>query len=114
MKSVSKERLESLIHEKLSLIIEKEMNDNALHRITITDVVLSGDERIAVVYYDTFVSKENAESVQRKLDKLSGYIRNRLGKTIKIRRLPDISFKRDDRMEMEERIEQIIRGDKDG
>ena len=108
MKSVSRERLESIIHEKLALIIEKEMNDNALHRISITGVQLSGDERTAKVFYDAYGDENIKDSVRMKLGKLEGYIRNRLGKTLKIRRLPKIIFERDTRMEMEERIEKII------
>jgi len=114
MKTVSKERLQSLIQEKLALIIEKEMNDNALHRISITDVILSGDERTAKVYYDMYGDESAMEAVHIKLEKLKGYIRNKLGKTMKIRRLPDIIFERDTRMEMEEKIEKIIHGDDNG
>lgn len=103
-----------MIREKLALIIEKEMNDNALHRISITNVVLSGDERTAKVYYDMYGNESVIESVHEKLEKLEGYIRKRLGKTMKIRRLPNIIFERDTGMEMEERIEKIIHGDGNG
>ncbi|MCK4544687.1 30S ribosome-binding factor RbfA [candidate division WOR-3 bacterium] len=113
MKNVTKGRIEELIREKLAFIFEREINDRDLKFFSITEVLLSKDGNRADIYYDIYIQESNQEEIKRKLDKISGYLRKRIGNVIKIRKAPSFTFILDKRVEMEENIENILKKDKD-
>lgn len=113
MRNVTKGRMEELIREKLAFIFEREINDRDLKFFSITEVLLSKDRNRADIYYDIYIQENNREEIKRKLDKMSGYLRKRIGNVIKIRKVPSLVFILDKRVEMEENIENILKKDKD-
>ncbi len=113
MRNITKGRIEELIREKLAFIFEREINDRDLNLFSITEVLLSKDGNRADIYYDIYIQDSNQEEIKMKLNKMSGYLRKRIGNVIRIRKVPSFTFILDKRVEMEENIENILNKDKD-
>ncbi|MBE19570.1 MAG: 30S ribosome-binding factor RbfA [Gammaproteobacteria bacterium] len=91
------DRLSDLLRSEISLILRDEVKDPRLEGLTIIKVDLSKDIKKAYVFFSTlnsFNDKEFSE-IEDGLQKAKGFIRSALGRRIKIKRLPELSFERD-------------------
>ena len=102
------EKVEHLIKEEISLIFLRELQDSSLGLITITNVKLSPDLRVAKVYISVF-EKEKREFVLEKISSVTGYIRSELASKIRIRFIPELRFYIDDTLDYVEKIENLIK-----
>ncbi|MCK4523452.1 30S ribosome-binding factor RbfA [candidate division WOR-3 bacterium] len=100
-----KKRMESEMMKHIAIIINR-MNDSHLRFITITDVVLSGDTRIATVY---FTYGENRSIKVKAVENASGYIRTELAKRVKFKFMPKLVFKKDPGYSKGKDIEELFR-----
>ena len=91
------DRLSDLLRSEISLIVRDEVKDPRLEGLTIIKVDLSKDIKKAYVFFSTLNSFNDAEfsEVEDGLKKAKGFIRSALGKRIKIKRIPELSFERD-------------------
>ena len=91
------DRLSDLLRSEISLILRDEVKDPRLEGLTIIKVDLSKDIKNAYVFFsplNSFNDKEFSE-IEDGLQKAKGFIRSALGRRIKIKRLPELSFERD-------------------
>ncbi len=102
------DKVESLIKEEISLIFLYKLQDPALGFITITNVKLSPDLRIAKVYISV-LDKEKRAEVLKKVEGTKGFIRSELASRIKIKFIPDLKFFIDDTLDYVEKIEGLIK-----
>ena len=102
------EKVEHLIKEEISLIFLRKLQDPAFGLLTITNVKLSSDLRIAKVYISVF-EKEKREFVLEKISSVTGYIRSELASKIRIRFIPELRFYIDDTLDYVEKIENLIK-----
>ncbi len=102
------EKVEHLIKEEISLIFLRKLQDSSLGLITITNVKLSPDLRVAKVYISVF-EKEKREFVLEKISSVTGYIRSELASKIRIRFIPELRFYIDDTLDYVEKIENLIK-----
>jgi ribosome-binding factor A len=102
------EKVESLIKEEISLIFLRKLQDPAFGFLTVTNVKLSPDLRIAKVYISVF-EKEKRESSLEKVKLVSGYIRSELASKIRIKFIPELKFFIDDTLDYVEKIEGLIK-----
>jgi len=102
------DKVESLIKEEISLIFLYKIQDPSLGFVTITNVKLSPDLKIAKVYISVF-EKEKREEVLNKVIATSGYIRSELAHRIKIKFTPELKFFIDDTLDYVEKIEGLIK-----
>ena len=102
-----KERLEQDVKLALSNIINYEVkNKEVSGLISVTDVNITPDQKYATVYVSVFV--KNPEKVLEGLKSSTGFIKNSLSKKVKLRLIPDITFKIDDSMNYGARMDKII------
>ncbi|HWV44681.1 MAG TPA: 30S ribosome-binding factor RbfA, partial [Nitrospira sp.] len=66
-----------------------------VHDVTVTDVELTGDLRIAHVFVTTMETGEAERNIFAGLSKASGFVRSELGRRLSLRYLPDVIFKKD-------------------
>ncbi len=101
------------MRETLSDLLRRSVKDPRLGDVAITGVEVSEDLRHARVYYSIYGSGAGSGSAgaaaQKGLEKASGYIRRLMGRELKLRRMPEITFHRDDSLEYGERIDGILR-----
>lgn len=102
------DKVESLIKEEISLIFLYKLQDPALGFVTITNVKVSPDLRIAKVYISV-LDKERRNEVLDKVIERTGYIRSELAHRIKIKFIPELKFFIDDTLDYVEKIEGLIK-----
>jgi len=100
------ERIASLLHQEISEIIEREVKDPRLPFLTITDVVVSRDLKVALVYFSTLGDKQVALDI---LSRAKGYIRSNLAQRIRLRFIPEIEFKLDESYEQLKRLNELFK-----
>ena len=103
-----KERMQDLIREEISDIIQKEIKDPGLGFITIIDVRMTEDLKYAKVYYSVYGSDEEVENTINALRRARGFIKHILGKRIKLRYMPEVSFILDTDEERARRVDEIL------
>ena len=89
------ERLASQIQRELAGLVRHELKDPGLSMISILDVQVSKDLAHARVYFSV-LDAENAPACIEALDRASGFLQREIGKQIKSRVTPKLSFIYDD------------------
>jgi ribosome-binding factor A len=102
------DKVEHLIKEEISLIFLHRLSDLNLGFITITNVRLSPDLKIAKIYLSV-LEKEKRTLVLNKIEDKKGYIRTELAHRIRIKFIPELKFFIDDTLDYVEKIEGLIK-----
>lgn len=108
------ERIAEEIRKEVATMLFGEIHDPRIGFVTITKVQVSKDLRHAKVYYSIIGSDEEKEKTMAGLQSSSGYMRREIGKRLKLRYFPELTFKFDDSLEYASRIEKIIKEIKSG
>ena len=103
-----KEKMQDLMREEISSIIQKEIKDPGLGFITIIEVKMTEDLKFAKALYSVYGSDEERENTVVALRRAKGYIKHLIGERIKLRYTPDISFVLDTGQEKLQRINEIL------
>jgi ribosome-binding factor A len=100
------ERLSALIREEISEILLRRVKDPRISSnfIVITEVEISKDLRYARIYVSVYGSEEEKRETMKGLESAKGFIRSELGKDLRIRFIPEISFELDESLERGDRI----------
>jgi len=107
--SVRLEKISALIKEELSLIFLHKIQDPSLGFLTITDVKLTPDLKIAKVYISIY-DREKREAAMEKLNEINKFIRSQLaGKLKNLRQIPELSFYIDDTLDYVEKMENLFK-----
>ena len=98
------------IKREVNEILQKKVRDPRVQGITITDVQMLGDLSMAKVYY-TLMSKlaSEQEKAQIGLEKAKGTIKRELGYNLKMYKIPDLTFIKDESIEYGNKIDQMLR-----
>lgn len=98
------------IKREVNEIIQKRVNDPRLTAVTITDVQMLGDLSLAKVYYSILseLASDN-QKAQQGLQKAKGLIKRELGKNLKMYKIPDLTFIKDESIEYGNKIDQMLR-----
>ena len=103
------ERLEQDTKVALSEIITYEVkNPSVTGLISVTDVKITPDQKYAKVYVSIF-GKCNKNKVLEALKKATGFIKMELGKRVRMKNMPDITFELDDSMEYGAHMDKVIK-----
>lgn len=102
------DKVEHLIKEEISLIFLHKLSDMDLGFVTITNVRVSPDLKLAKIYLSV-LEKEKRELVLDKIDHKKGFIRTELAHRIRIKFIPELKFFLDDTLDYVEKIEGLIK-----
>ncbi len=100
-----RERVASVLAREISNIVTQEMRDPRLGLITITNVVVSPDLKVAVVFFSSLQDKSGTLEV---LSKAKGYIKSILANRVVMKSIPDLKFEIDDSYENSQRIDELF------
>lgn len=103
------ERVAEEIRKEIATMLFGEIHDPRIGFVTITRVIVTKDLRQAKVYFSMMGSEEDKKKTLEGLQSASGYVRREIGKRLKLRYFPEITFKFDDSLEYASRIEGIIK-----
>ena len=107
-----KQRIQSIIGKNISEIIQFELKNKNIGFCTVSEVEVSKDFSYAKVYV-TFLGAKYPRQNLEELNKCKGYVRSSLARKIDIRKTPEITFYLDDSFEKAERLEEVLKRDKE-
>jgi len=102
-------RLAEAIKKEVSDILLNDIKDPRIGFVTITLVDVTADLRYARVFASVMGSPEQQKAAEDALKRATGYIRSELGKRIRLRYTPEISFKLDDSIERGTRVIRLMK-----
>jgi ribosome-binding factor A len=103
------ERVADLIRDEVMEIIQREMSDPRLGFVSITHVELSPDMKYARILISVFGNDDEQAQTLVALNNASGFIRRHLAPRLRMRVIPDISFRLDRSMAHAENVARILR-----
>jgi ribosome-binding factor A len=89
------DRVADQIRMEVADILMRKIKDPRVRSVTVTDVELTADLRIAHVFVTTMETQEAERDVFAGLAKASGFVRAELGRRLTLRYLPEVIFKKD-------------------
>ncbi len=101
-------RVAELLRERLALILLHKVADPRLNGVTITEVEMSPDLKIARVFY-VVRSGADAGEVEAGLDKALGFIKQELSREHLLRLMPELIFQPDEGLDKAARFEKLLR-----
>ena len=104
-------RVGELIRHALAEMLSRgEVHDPVIeaHMITVPEVAMTADLRLATVYVMPLGGKD-AKPVIEALERNKKFLRGEIGRRINLKFAPDIRFRFDERFDEAERIEKILR-----
>lgn len=109
MNQIRKKRLESLLKREISQIIMHEIKDPRIHFVTVSNVSLTNDYKMAHIYVSIMGDEKEKEKNLQGLKNASGFIRKLVGESIKIKYNPELIFKIDDSLDKQDKIFKILK-----
>lgn len=106
-------RVQDQLREEVSQIIFKDIKDPGIGFVTIMEVKLTEDLKIAKVFCSVYGNEEEKAKSMAALNRSKGYIKFLLGQRIRLKYIPDINFVLDDTFEKVARIEEILKKERD-
>jgi len=108
-------RLSQQLQREIAVLIQNEIKDPRINFITVQDVVVSKDLSIAKIYVSSLDNTESVEVILEVLTKASGFLRRALGKSLSLRKIPELRFFYDDTIvkarELSDLIDKAIKDD---
>ena len=95
------------ILNELNFLLRTQVSDPRVKLLSVTHVDLNNDYSVASVYWDTF-NASNRGDCKEAIEKMSGNLRTKLAKTIKVRHVPVLNFIYNSQYEDELKITQLL------
>jgi ribosome-binding factor A len=105
-------RVAEQIHRELTVLLRDQVNDPRVKDFTISEVIVNKDLSAAKVYYSPLAGTSNRKELQAGLDSCSAFLRKELGRLLRMRVIPKISFHFDDVPERSARLEALLAKEK--
>ena len=102
------EKLQELIKQEMSKMLLKEIKDPRIGFVTVTGVEMTGDLREAKIYVSIMGNEEQIQSSLEGLQSALGFVRREIGKRIRLRFTPEISFALDKSLDYGEHIQKLL------
>mgnify|MGYP001576866304 CR=1 FL=1 len=102
------DKVSEALRQEISNIIHSELKDPRLGFITVTRVELTQDLRYANVFFSVLGKEEEHKKTKEALDSALGFIRRLIAQRIRLRLVPEISFKEDRSAEYSIRIQEAL------
>jgi ribosome-binding factor A len=106
--SIRTERVAEAVKHEISALLQREIDTSGYGLLTVTDVIMTADLRLAKVYVSHFRSEKTHEEVLAFLDEHLRTIRMAVGRAVRLKFTPELRFYIDETLERVERIEQIL------
>lgn len=97
-----------LLHQEISLLIQRRARDPRLNFVTVTAVEVTPDLRVAHVYVSVLGSEDDVKQSLAGLGHAAGFFRRELGASLSLRYIPELDFRLDDSLERGFRIDQLL------
>lgn len=103
-------QLAELLHEELSVLIQRKLHDPRLEAVTITvtGVEVSPDLENAWVHVSLMGSEQDAKQAMIGLKHATGFLRREVGAVLTLRAVPQLIFRRDESLARGMAIDSLL------
>jgi|SRR5688500_13998639 ribosome-binding factor A len=101
-------RIAEQVQRELSGIIRLELKDPRVGMITITDVEVTLDQKVAKVFFTLLGDESKIEETTRGLQHAAGFLRSQLAQRFEMRSVPQLQFVYDASVERGVRLSRLI------
>jgi ribosome-binding factor A len=102
------ERVGDLIREVLCEMILRDLSDPRLETVTITEVEVTSDLKLARVFFSARGDRVREEAALQGLESAAGFIKKNLGRELRLRYMPELMFQVDRSFEYGSKIDRLI------
>ncbi|MBE0569264.1 MAG: 30S ribosome-binding factor RbfA [Deltaproteobacteria bacterium] len=102
-------RVAERIREELCVLLQRKVNDPGLSAVTITEVSVTPDLKIAHVNYSALVEPSARKAVAQALRRAEGFLRRELGAVLELRSAPELHFHYDDSYDRGAHIDSLLK-----
>ncbi len=102
------DRVNQLVKEEISHLLQRELKDPRLGFVTVTEVAVSKDLRSGKVYVSVLGTEEQWRASLAALQSARGFIRNWLAPRLRLRAVPELTFHPDRSMAHAAHIQSVI------
>lgn len=102
------DRINQLVKEEISLLLQRELKDPRLGFVSVTQVEVTKDFRTAKVYVSVLGTDEQWRASLAALDSARGFIRNGLAPRVRLRAIPHLTFHPDHSMAHAAHIQAVL------
>ncbi|SEJ10285.1 ribosome-binding factor A [Propionispira arboris] len=102
------EKVQELVKQEVSQIILQELKDPRIGFVTVTQVDVTGDLRSTKIYVSIMGSDEQIKACWDGLQSSIGYIRREIGKRIRLRCTPEVTFQLDKSLDYSTHIQKLL------
>jgi ribosome-binding factor A len=88
-------RVGAELQRVLNELLRAEVKDPRLAEVHVSEVTLTNDLGVARVYYSTLNPDDDPAPVEAAFGKAAGFLRARVGREVRLRRVPELRFERD-------------------
>ena len=106
------QRIAQEIKRELAEVLQSEICDPRIERVTLTHVTVSGDLKYANVFYDV-PAGANIQDIGIGLSHAASFLRKRLSQRLLLRVIPRINFVRDTGLQHAEHLMRLIEKSQD-
>lgn len=102
------DRLSAQFRRELGVMVHEAVREHSLPSASVSDVEVTRDLSHAKVFV-TALQSERSKEVVKALNELAREFRQRLGKMLRIRQVPELHFRYDESVDRGERIDLLLR-----
>lgn len=102
-------RVADLLKQEVSDIIRNEMKDPRIGFVTVTAVEVTDDLRYARVFVSILGDEEARQRSLQGLESATGFIRSQIGRRVRLRHIPEFSFRFDSSLIYAARIAEVMK-----
>jgi ribosome-binding factor A len=103
------DRVSGLIQEVLSDLLKKDIHDPRLKMVTITNVKMSRDLKLARIYFSIYGGGSKSEAATKGFESAHGFIKRTLARRLSLRYMPDLIFFYDDSFDYGTHIDELLK-----
>ncbi len=107
--SLRTDRVASLLKEEVGTYVTREFRDPALGFITVTDVQVSPDLRIAKIYVSIMGNDEARKRTLAALEERSPEVRSFIGSHMRLKFTPEVHWYLDTTLDQVEKIDRLLK-----
>lgn len=108
------DRVAEAIREEVATFLSEDVKDPRVRGlVTVTGVDVTRDLRHARVFVSVMGSDEERAATYEGLDSVAAHLRSRIGRALRLRLAPEISFRQDQSVAHAARIESLLAGLRD-
>ncbi len=105
---IRSEKVKGQLKKEISRVLQEDLKDPRIGFVTLTRIDLTDDLRYAKVYFSVLGDEAAKQSSTEGIQSAVGYIRRLIGERLKLKYVPEISFKLDKSIEYSINLEKTF------